>query len=127
MQDIEKIIEKTVNKTITKLKIAGLMRDDSKDAFQKTEELLRSYRSFCLSEEETAKKMVAQITVALSITEDDPYCKIIQMYYMDGKTREEIAEYFNTTATTISRNKKRLVEKLRTMLFSEETIKEIYS
>ena len=36
MKNVDKIIEDTVNRTVLKLKIAGLMKDDRKSAAQKT-------------------------------------------------------------------------------------------
>ena len=48
--DIEKIIDRAVNtavnSTVIKLKMSGLMKDDRKTAYQKTEELLRNYNIF---------------------------------------------------------------------------------
>jgi DNA-directed RNA polymerase specialized sigma subunit len=41
-------------------------------------------------------------------------------------TREEIAEHFNTSETTISRNKKRLVDRLSAVLFSDDVIYELF-
>ena len=124
--NVEKIIEDTVNRTVTKLKVAGLMRDDRKSAFQKTEELLRNYNSLTLSDEPKTKILLSKMNEALGTIKDDIYFEIIPMVYFRNETRENVAEYFNTTVTTISRNKTRLVNRLKVILFSDEFIYELY-
>lgn len=126
VDDIEKIVDMTINKTVLKLKMAGLMKDDQKSAFQKTEELLRNYHAFCVSDQPYTIKLVKKIDKALSSIKDDPYFDLIQMAYFDGMTREEMAENFNTTVTTISRNKTRLVNILKSYLFSDDVIYELF-
>ncbi len=127
MDDVEKIIEETVNRTVTKLKVAGLMKDDRKTAFQKTEELLLNYNNLKLSDERKTKILVAKMNEALGTIKTDIYYGIIPMFYFENETRENIADYYNTTVTTISRNKTRLVNELKAILFSSDFITEIYS
>ncbi|MBO7673282.1 hypothetical protein J6S88_07755 [bacterium] len=127
MDDVEKIIEETVNRTVTKLKVAGLMKDDRKTAFQKTEELLLNYNNLKLSDERKTKILVAKMNEALGTIKTDIYYGIIPMFYFEHETRENIADYYNTTVTTISRNKTRLVNELKAILFSSDFITEIYS
>lgn len=125
--DVEKIIEETVNKTIIKLKMSGLMKDNRKTAYQKTEELLRNYETFKKVEDQPhTKKIVTTIASALYDLKDDIYYEIIPMIYFKGKTREEVADYFDTTVTTISRNKNRLVNKLKNRIFSDDVIYELF-
>ena len=126
--EIEKIIEETVNKTVMKLKMSGLMKDDRKTAYQKTEELLRNYETFKKVEDQPhTKKIVTIIASALyDLQKDDIYYEIIPMIYFEGKTREEVADYFDTTVTTISRNKNRLVNKLKNRIFSDDVIYELF-
>lgn len=126
MEDIEKIIDKTVNKTVLKLKMTGLMRNDRKSAFQKTEELLRNYAAFESSDQPYTKKLVEKIHEALKAIENDPYYDVIRLVYFEDATREYIAEQFNTTVTTISRNKTRLVNILKNYLFSDDVIYELF-
>lgn len=124
--DIKQIINDTVNTTVLKLKTAGLMKDNRKSAFQKTEELLRNYNAFVKSDQPYAKTVVNKINDALYSIKDDPYYDIIPLIYFDEQTREYIAEHFNTTVTTISRNKTRLINKLKAMLFSDDLIYELF-
>ena len=123
---IKQIINDTVNTTVLKLKMAGLMKDNRKTAFQKTEELLQNYEAFKLSDQPYTKKLVKKIDAALYEIKDDIYYDIIPLVYLNNETREYVAEYFNTTVTTISRNKTRLVNKLATMLFSDDVIYELF-
>ena len=123
---IAKIINDTVNATVLKLKMAGLMKDSRKTAFQKTEELLRNYNLFKVSDEPYTIKLVHKIDEALYEIKDDIYYDVIPLYYFQNQTREYNAEYYDTTVTTISRNKSRLVNKLKAMLFSDDVIYELF-
>lgn len=124
--EIQKIINDTVNSTVLKLKMAGLMKDDRKTAYEKTEELLRNYNAFKKSDQPYTIKLVKKINDALDIIMDDLYFDVITMYYFEKKTREEIAEQYDTTVTTISRNKTRLINKLKPILFSDDVIYELF-
>ena len=128
MNEINEIIQQTVNTTIAKLKLAGLMKDDRQGAFEKTEQLLKNYNQLkkSYSEDGTAKKFVDIVDKALQELYDDLYYDIIPMMYFEGQSRESIAEYFDTTVTTISRNKKRLVEKLKCLIFADDVIYELF-
>ena len=58
MDDIKQIINDTVNATVLKLKMAGLMKGDKKSAYQKTEELLKNYNAFKESDQNRACDIV---------------------------------------------------------------------
>lgn len=126
MKNIEKIIEDTVNRTVLKLKMSGLMKDDRKTAAQKTEEILKNYPRFKLSDQPYTKKLCDKIETAMNTIKDDYYYDVISLYYFDGMTREEVAERYNTSETTISRNKKRLVDALSAILFSDDLIFQLF-
>lgn len=127
MPRVEEIIEQTVNETIAKLKISGLMRNDSLSPYEKTENLLYHYNVFKNANEDNTqtKKIVENIDRALKMINDDYYFDIIQMLFFDKLSREQVAEHMNTSVTTISRNKKRLVESLSVILFSDEYIRNL--
>lgn len=124
--NVDKIIEDTVNRTVLKLKVAGLMKDDRKSAAQKTEELLKNYPRFKLSDQPYTKKLCAKIEAAMKTIQCDYYYEIIALYYFEQMTREEVAEHFNTSETTISRNKKRLIDNLSAVLFSDDFIYQLF-
>lgn len=125
--DVEKIIQETVNETVLALKMNGLITPGKMSAYQKTEEVLRNYQALTMSDNEKAKKTVCEIDRALGLIQQDPYYNIILMAYFSDMTREQIADQFNTSVTTISRNKARLVNRLKAALFSEEFITEIFN
>ena len=125
--DIKKIIDDAVNATVIKLKMSGLMKNNRKTAYQKTEELLRNYRTFeQIQDKPYTKKIVKIINDALQQIQEDRYYEIIPLIYFEGRTREEVAEYFDTTVTTISRNKSRLINKIKPLLFSDDVIYELF-
>jgi len=125
--DVRKIILDTVNETVLKMKMAGLMKDDRKSAIEKLEYLLRCYPTFknVKGKEDTAK-IVKKVEEAMETIKDDPYYDVIRLFYFEDRTRESIALDYGCTETTISRNKKRLLEKLKTILFSDEVIFELF-
>lgn len=125
--DIKKIIEDTVNITVLKLKMSGLMKDDRKTAFQKTEELLMNYNTFSKIEDQPyTRKLIKIIDAALDEIRDDIYFDIIPLLYFQKKTREYVAEYYNTSEKTVTRNKNRLINKLKTRFFSDDVIFELF-
>ena len=126
--DVDKIIKQTVDYAVMKIKLAGLMKDNRQTAFQKTEQILRSYNDMkkSYSENGTAKKFVDIIDNALETLKNDSYYDIIPMLYFEKRSREDIAEFFDTTTTTISRNKRRLVEKLKVLIFADDVIYELF-
>lgn len=125
--ETQKMIEYVVDRTVIKLKMSGLMRDSRKSAYQKTEELLRNYETFKKAEDQPyTKKIVTIIADALYDLKDDVYYDIIPMIYFEGRSREDVAEYFDTTVTTISRNKNRLINKLKARIFSDDVIYELF-
>lgn len=73
------------------------------------------------------KRYIKVIEDALSQITDDRYYEVIPLRYFEGKTREEIADYFGVDVKTVSRNKNRLVNILKIFLFSDEVIIEIFS
>lgn len=124
--ELTRIIEKTAEQTVIKLKMAGLMKDKKK-SLKKMDELLRAYPTFkkSASKEKTAK-LTTQVEKALASIKNDPYYDIIELYYFEKQSRDAIAEYYDTTGTTITRNKQKLLEKLALMIFSEDVIREIF-
>lgn len=127
-EQIHKIINETVNTTVLKMKMAGLVRNNRRTALEKTEELLRNYNTFKAAENEQGytKKIVLKIENALNDIKEDAYYKVIEMYYFKNNTREEIAEKYKCSEATISRNKTRLMKILSAKLFSDDIIFELF-
>ncbi len=132
--DVKQIIEDTTNMTIIKLKKAGFMRGNKKTTFKKTEQLLKSYNGFkdaikmhdC--DVEKTKKIVKMIDDSLKQINDEAgeYYGLLEMIYFERKTREELAYEFDCEPITITRNKNKMVNKLKILLFSDEVIEELF-
>lgn len=56
------------------------------------------------------------ISSALRQLSDDPYIDIIYLQYRDRQTIEKIAEYYIKDASTVKRNKKRLIKAIYEMM-----------
>lgn len=125
--DVKQIISDTVNETVLKMKMAGLMKDSRKTATEKLEELLRNYPTFKkIDDKEYTVKLVHKVDDAMRTIEGDPYFDVIRLFYFEDQTRESIALDYGCTETTISRNKTRLLNRLKTILFSDEVIFELF-
>lgn len=123
---IDKIINDTVDKTILKLKMTGLLKDNRKTAFQKTEELLREYKNLKKDDSETVVKLIAKLETALIDIETEKYFEIIPMIYFENRTREEIAEHFNISVRTVIRQKIKMINQIKTKVFSEDVVFELF-
>ena len=127
MDNSEEIIERTVEKTIARMTVAGVIKVDQKPVTQKTVDLLERYEQLKLSDQPFSKKVVAQIDTALDQIRKDPFFSIIPMFYFEKVSREDIAFHFGVNEKTITRNRKRLVRQISVMLFSDDVIMDILS
>ena len=125
--NVKQIIQETVNETIFKLKLSGMLKENTLDTYQKCEELLRNYETIRNSSDPSAKLLSKKIDDALLTIQNDQYYEVIIMYYIKGMSREYIADLYNTTGTTITRNKARLIDKLKVILFTDDYIHELFS
>lgn len=129
---VKQLIDLTVKHTVAELQRAGLIRENRLDSFRKTEKALDIYQKF-KHISETYKFDDMQITVdfiktideALESISDDPYFQIIELKYFNGWTHEQIAEYFDVQPAAISKQRKRLINKLRPLIFPNEYITEL--
>lgn len=124
--DLEKIIEDTANKVVLKLQSARLLKNDTRTAIQKTEDLLRNYKSFCESDKPYTRKFVKEVDRILFDLKDDEYIDVIKCYYIEHMTLEETAERVHCSVRTVCRHKQRLIEILKVKLFSDEVIEELF-
>lgn len=85
-------------------------------------ELIEKYQI----EKAETERDIKRIENALDKVRNDKYFKIIELKYLKqtAKTDEEIAEIMGKDRTTISRNRKRLINSIKTILFPE-SIKEL--
>ena len=131
--EIRQIIEETANMTVIKLKKSGLMRS-KKSAFKKTEQLLRSYNHFIKAIElnegdvEKTKVIVKLIDDALEQinNESGEYAGLLECIYFERLTREALAFDYDCEPITVTRNKNKMVNKLKDILFSDDVIEELF-
>lgn len=108
------------------------MKENQKSAFKKTEELLRNYNNLKVPVEngfdntEKTRKLLKIIRLALQSICHDDYYEVIPMIFFEQRTREEVAEEFGCDVKTITRNKNRLVNQLKLIIFSDKTIEELF-
>lgn len=83
---------------------------------------------------ERTKIIIKHIDRVLDKFKDDSYFDIIKLYYFDGKSYEQIAEFYDnknkkestqTASSTISRNKNRLVNAIKVLLLPNDFLSEI--
>lgn len=122
---IKKIINDTVATTVLQLKAAGLLRDNTKSAYEKTEALLKQYPDLCKVKEPYAQRVVQEIDACLAEAAADPYVDIIRHYYFDGLTNEAAADKLPCDERTGRRNRQRLVRKFSARLASDDFIREL--
>lgn len=68
---------------------------------------------------------IALIDKCMATLKNDPYYKILEMRYFEGRTQEDIALDFNCSQVTISNNKSRLVKQLSMQLFPNQVVEEM--
>lgn len=121
------VIVQTVKETVAELKTAGLMRSDTRSPKERTEELLRQYPLFKqIKGRKQTERIVATVDEALQSFSGDPYSEIIRRHYFERQGLESIALDLNISTKTARKHKKRLVSELAAILFSDETIQEIF-
>lgn len=76
---------------------------------------------------QVTKRFINIIDSALMEIKHDVYYKLIELKYFEGKTHEEIAYVFDKDVSTITRNKNKLINKLKIILFSDDVVHEIFS
>lgn len=105
-QEIKQIVEMTVDNLIER----KVIREESNLSYQ--------FMGMKISNHFTNKNN-EKIEKALDEIKEDPYKKIIPMYYQDKKSIINIAMELNCDRATISRNKKRLVLKLYRICYGD--------
>lgn len=68
---------------------------------------------------------IALIDKCMAALKNDPYYRVLEMRYFEGRTQEDIAFEFGCSQVTISNNKNRLVRELSMRLFPTQAIEEM--
>lgn len=69
--------------------------------------------------------IISLINKCMDALKSDPYYKILEMRYFEGRTQEDIALEFNCSQVTISNNKNRLVRELAMRIFPNQVADEM--
>lgn len=125
--EIRQIIDETVSVTVLKLKAAGLLKDDTKTAYEKTEALLYQYKELRQVQQPYAQRVVQEIDACLEGVKNDPYAKVIELYYFEGLTNTACADMLpqGCDERTARRNRQRLVKAFSVRLASDDFIREL--
>ena len=68
---------------------------------------------------------LALIDKCMAALKNDPYYRVLEMRYFEGRTQEDIATEFGCSQVTISNNKSRLVRELSMRIFPNQTVDEM--
>lgn len=94
-------VQAIVFMTIKELKRQGMLKDRYSVILKETEPIIKQF---------FLKKNNKELERLLIEYSDDPYIDVIYLHYRDGLTIEKIAEVMDKDASTIKRNKKRLIQ-----------------
>lgn len=92
---------------------------------QDEEEIIQKEISNLNQRNRVINNKIKWINNVLSTLSKDKYYDLIRLKYYENKTREDIAEYFDCDTKTVSRNKNRIINELRGMLFPNDSIDEL--
>lgn len=124
-EDIKTYIDRAIADTVTRLRLEGFLKTDTRTAYEKTEELLRRYPALKESDQPTARKICAEVEACMQSISNDIYARVIELFYFEGMTNAACALELNCEERTARRNRKRFVEDFSVRLASEEFIREI--
>lgn len=134
MLELAKIVSETVVAALTNSSKNTGKTSTPTLAFQKTEQILYNYYDFKkvvrerTAEEESIKstvRMIELVDKGITALNTDPYYKVLEMLYFEGRTQEDIALEFKCSQVAISYHKKRLVKKLSVYLYPDQVVEDI--
>ena len=123
-EKIKKYIDDAISATVERLRTDGILKTDSKTAYEKTEMLLKRYPSMKKIRDPYAERICLEIETCLESAKNDPYARVIEMFYFRGMTNAACALELGCEERTARRNRKKLVEDFSVRLASEEFIRE---
>ena len=127
--DIEEIINKTAKATAREVLEQAKEKQQKElqlGSFKKTEKILYEYPRWKNTDVKETVRFCNMIEKALESVSSDPYYKIIELKYFQKWTHERIAEFFNVDVSVISKRRTKLINNLRSIIFSAEFIRELY-
>jgi RNA polymerase sigma factor (sigma-70 family) len=76
---------------------------------------------------ESTVQAIALIDSCMKTLVNDPYYKVLEMRYFEGRTQEDIAVEFNCSQQNIAYHKSRLVKELSIKLFPDKVVNEYFN
>ena len=122
---IKQIINETVTTTVLQLRAAGLLKDETKSAYEKTEALLYQYTELRKVDEPYARRVCEEIDACLEDAANDPFIDAIRLFYFGGNKNAACAAIMCYDERTLRRNRRRLVEQFSVRLASDDFIREL--
>ena len=110
---------------ITKKQSAVHIVPTSTPIKQDEEEIIQKEISKIRQRNKVIDSNIKWINGILNTLAKDKYYDLIRLKYYENKTHEEIAEYFDCDESTIRRNKNKIINKLRGLLFPNDSIDEL--
>lgn len=124
-EKVKQYIDDAIASTIMRLKLEGILKSESRTAYEKTEALLWKYPALKESKQTAAQRICAEIEACLQSVSNDPYSRVIELFYFQGMTNAACALELECEERTARRNRKKLVEDFSVRLASEDFIREI--
>lgn len=121
----ERAADKTARAVVAELQRVGKIKTERLGTFKKTERVLYMFPTMDKDAGGETGKLYDQIRRALNEIADDPYFELIQQKYFYKWTHERSAEYFGVDEKTIRYQRKKLVDRLRPLIFSDEYLREM--
>lgn len=124
-EKIKRYIDDAIASTIMQLKLSGILQSNARTAYEKTEALLWKYPALKEAKQPAAQRICAEIEACLQSVSNDPYHRVIELFYFKGMTNAACALELECEERTVRRNRKKLVEDFSVRLASEDFIREI--
>lgn len=127
--DLKKSIEDR-EEEIKEIKTTGL-RSKSKSILQMpqggphNDELETDIINGLIVDIKKTQLIINRIDRIINKFKNDKYIEIVKQKYFEGKTQQDIADYFDKDTTTIWRNNKRLINEIKVYLFPNDVVKEL--
>lgn len=122
---IEETAQKTARAVVAELQRVGQIKPERLGTFKKTERVLYMFPTMQKDADGETGKLYEQIRRSLNEIADDPYFELIQQKYFYKWTHERSAEFFGVDEKTIRYQRKKLIDRLRPLIFSDEYIREL--
>jgi hypothetical protein len=108
-------------------KTSGVIKGKSTPTpvFESEVEIVEKEISKILQRNYIINSQIKRINSILQTVRNDKFYQIIELKYFNNKTYEEMANYFNCEPRTIGRNRNRLINEIKILLFPYDSIEEI--